>query len=113
MNKVKYLILIALFAYEANAESWDEKVARNASHCLIGHMTTESDKYNSGETSQYVFLIENILGSDQALKIIKTSYKKLNSAISLLNSTKKKEGEFLIQKFCPTIDDIIKKQNKV
>jgi len=106
------MIVVAFICTQAFAESLNEKVARNASNCLVGHIATKSDKFQSGKTSEYIFLIEQILGSEKASEAIKESEKKLNSAVRMLGSSKKEEGSFLIKQFCPAVDEIVSMQAK-
>jgi hypothetical protein len=108
MQSIKLVIFILCFiSIPSKAESLNEKVARNAANCLTGHMATNSDDFQSGKTSKYTFLIEDILGSSNGMNAVKLAQKKLDSAISMLGSTKAEEGTFLINMFCPSIDKII------
>jgi len=109
MKKIATSIVLLLLANSANAETLNEKVARNAANCLVGHIATESSKYQSGQTSEYIQLIESILGSEAGYSVIESSNKKLNSAVRMLGSSKTEEGSFLISKFCPSIDQILEK----
>lgn len=108
MKHLALVIVLATFtSVKVNAESLNEKVARNAANCLIGHAATESEKYQSGETSRYILLIEQILGSEKGLLLIKETSDSLASAVRMLGSTNQEEGSFLISEYCPGVDKII------
>ena len=108
MQSIKVgICALFLFNVHAYAEDLNEKVARNAANCLTGHVATNSAAFQAGDTSKYVFLIEEILGSAKASSAIQDASQKLDSAVRMLGSTKKEEGEFLISKFCAAINEII------
>jgi len=108
MRSIKVgLFILCFISLHSQAESLNEKVARNAANCLTGHVAINSEAFQSGKTAEYIFLIESILGSSKAVNVIKASNKKLDSAIRMLGSTKKEEGNFLVNQFCPAIDEII------
>lgn len=108
--KALIFIVLAVFSIATYAETLNEKVARNAANCLAGHAASNSPEYQSGETSKYIFLIESIEGSKTAAATIESSLQKVKSAVRMLGSTPKEEGQFLIKKFCPSIDEIISNQ---
>ena len=104
------LILATIFlviSERSYCETLNEKVARNAVNCLAGHIASESQKFKSGATSQYIIFAENILGSEKTASEIKNALDKVNTAVRMLGSSKKDEGIFLVSQFCPAIDEII------
>jgi hypothetical protein len=108
--KLSIFLFLALFSAVSNSETLNEKVARNAANCLAGHAASNSEYFKAGKTSEYIYLIEGIQGSEAAAETIEGAINKVKSAVRILDSSPKEEGEFLIQKFCPAIDEIINKK---
>lgn len=103
--------MLVVFSGYALSETVNEKVARSAANCLVGHSAAKTEKQSSGETSGYISLIESILGSDGAAREIRGATDKLDTAVRLLGSTHKEEGHFLIQKFCPGVDQVLQNRS--
>ena len=114
MHQFKIFIAVNLaliFTTSTSAETLYEKVARNAAHCLAGHVATNSAEYQSGETGKYLLLIESIVGAEQVMPLVQKSFKTLKHSVSTLGSSVNKEGKWLVQTFCPEINDITKIKN--
>ncbi|MBQ0761125.1 MAG: hypothetical protein KBT72_15825 [Zhongshania sp.] len=108
--KALIFLLLAVFSIASYAETLNVKVARNAANCLAGHAASNSPEYQSGKTSKYISLIESIQGSKAGAATIESSVQKVKSTVRMLGSTPQEEGQFLIKKFCPSIDEIISNQ---
>jgi hypothetical protein len=108
MNRLLITTLLCLVVSAPNiAENLNEKVARNAAHCLTGHVAINSEKYQSGKTSSYLLLIERTVGTENVEKYITASIEKLKTSIRVLESSKNDERKSLVKKFCPEIDSML------
>ncbi len=101
---------ILLFACSNSlAETLNEKVARNAANCLTGHIATNSAMYQSGEAGKYLLLVKKIVGGKRAIPLIKKSADNLKSSVNIMGGSTKEEGAWLIQTFCPGVDELLNK----
>lgn len=111
MRKFIFFLLISttITSNSVLAETLDEKVARNAANCLVGHIATNSKKYQSGDSAQYLLLIKSIVGDEKTSQIVKKSATNLKSSIQLIGGSSQNEGAWLIKTYCPSVDDLLAK----
>ncbi len=105
---MKLMVSLLLFlSFFSSAETLNDKVARNAANCLVGHAALKTEDYLTKQTDKYIELIEEIQGKSKGADTMKASIHNLKIAIDTLGSTKNEEANFLINKFCPPIDKIV------
>lgn len=105
-------ISILLLPPQAYPETLNEKVARNAANCLVGHITTNSKKYQSGKTSKYMLLIEKTVGPEQVMTVIEEATNNFKASVRFLGSDIQEEGQWLKDTFCPGVDSILNNSSK-
>jgi len=117
VNKFKLgiflVVIVALTSTSSvRAETLNEQVARNAANCLAGHIAVNSAEYQSGESGKYLLLIKSRVGDEQVMPLVKKSADNLKASVEIFGGTTQEEGSWLIQEYCPAINDILEQLGK-
>jgi len=106
----RYLLLVLLMlSQNCFAETIEEKVARNAASCFIGHKAISSKADQSGENLKYLELITKLIGIDATKNLVLKTSDNLKFAVFSLGTSNQIEGAALVKEYCPQIDELLKK----